>query len=199
MVKKQNGQKTSIWKNCCFAKKTCIFNALQADLIQAQKNLNLAHLGYHEAKKDASNWRNDFLQELANAIANSKFTTARTELKMLERIKRQQVQAFSIKQMRKKLQDLLCHKVQVSKADETKKLLGKKKIEAAFIKAPIAKFLQANATLPCQPPLSNILKEYQETSAIDAILKGTFHSEAFDNWMSQFFKLLKMPMQAYGK
>ncbi len=103
MVKRRKRVKISISRIRRFMKKTGIGHAFAHDLEDAKAHLTLAYKAYKAGKKDASSWRNDFLQSLAKAKADEQGTDAKLEEHNLMRIERQRRQARNVKRMTGKL------------------------------------------------------------------------------------------------
>ena len=79
---------------------------------QVESRLKSAHSAYKAAKKDASNWRNDFVYELAEARASRQNTSVEAEVKKLQHREIQRRQARNVRRMRNKLErppTVMCH------------------------------------------------------------------------------------------
>ena len=84
--------------------KTGIQDALENDLEQVETYIKVADQNYKLVRKLAALWRNDFLDELAEAKADKKGTEpVKEELKSLKQVEKQRCQARNIKRMRCKL------------------------------------------------------------------------------------------------
>jgi hypothetical protein len=103
MVRKRKYIKISVKRIRRFMTKTGIRDAMTCDLEQTEILLQQAYRSYKEAKKTAQLWRNDFLDDLAEAKAEAKGTEAAKELKSLIHIEKQRRSARNIKRMRGKL------------------------------------------------------------------------------------------------
>ncbi len=86
MVKRRKRVKISISRIRRFMKKTGIGHAFAHDLEDAKAHLTLAYKACKAGKKDASSWRNDFLQSLAKAKADEQGTDAKLEEHNLMRV-----------------------------------------------------------------------------------------------------------------
>ena len=84
-------------------KKTKMTDALDLPIEEVQRKLNKAHQSYKDAKKDAFNWRDEFLTEMAKQNAKKNNTTEQQELKNLQHREWQKRTAKNIKRARGKL------------------------------------------------------------------------------------------------
>lgn len=96
--------------------------------------------------------------------------------------------------MRNKLQDLACHKIQIGQGEELETVDKQRDVKKAFINENVKKFTQTRDTSLNKEPLSTILGEFGETTAVDQILEGKFTSpQDMDPLVSEFLEVLAWP------
>ena len=86
-----------------FMRKTGQMQALQYDLEQSSENLKHAHKNYKTAKQFAGIWQEEFMDTLAQALAEKKGTDVATELNLMKQVERQRRQGRNVKRMRGRL------------------------------------------------------------------------------------------------
>ena len=175
--KKRKNRTTSTTMIRRLMKKTGCMNALNLSIEHIESELNLAFKEYKEMKKHAEMWRADYLEELAQSIANEKGTKASSEYKIIKRIQKQKRQSKTIKRIRGKFQELSVSCIEVQTHNGTAEITGQKQIEKAFVKENIKKFSQTMNSPPVSEPLLSILGDMGMNQECNKILNGTFRQQ----------------------
>ena len=195
IVKRRKRVKISISRIRRFIRKTGIGHALTHDLESAKSHLSQAYKAYKTGKKDASVWRNDFLQSLAKAKADAKGTDEKLEEHNLIRIERQRRQARNVKRMTGKLNRGRVTQVFYTNDENVRVVCDSQdSMVRACITENEKRFSQAETSPPMRPPLYEILGKYGETTEAQAILDGTFDFPAeMDSYAREFLEELRVP------
>ena len=194
ILRKRQGVKVSNTRIRRFMAKTGIWNAFSADETGAELNLKLAHRQYRAAKKDASVWRDDFLQSLAEAKAKKNGTSVDHEWKQLTRVEGQKTQARNVKRMLKKLGNPSTTKLYFTCEGVRTECTDKLSIEDACIAENTARFSQTESTPPMTDPLLTDLGYLADTEAAQRILDGTYDIPAdLDPYAAKLILELRMP------
>jgi hypothetical protein len=164
-------------------KKTRIQDALTNDSEHTEILLKAAYTAYTTARKSAQLWRNEFLENLAQAKADHKGTDAEKELKSLVQIEKKRRQARNIKRMRGKLGIERVTKVYQTDEDGNRKVCesAQKDMNEAFLKENNAHFSQTEGTPPMQTPLADDLEYLAETEMAEQVLNGSYEPTGLVN------------------
>ena len=113
---------------------------------QIEDKLNVAYKEYKEAKKKAERWRNEFMEDLAEARSLAKDTDKDKELKQLRTIEKQRTQARNIKRMHGKLQRNATTKIYITDNNGRQVVTDKDGMVEAVIDENDARFSQSEDT-----------------------------------------------------
>lgn len=171
-------------------------------LSEAKENLETALLNYRHERKNASEYRATWLEELASARAAIGNTSAAQELRNMLMRERQRHDARQIKyaisnQERRGLQS-----IEVLKSDgQWQELSAKQDIEHALLQELEGRFNQAAATPFATEPLLSYAGPVGESQGAQEILRGVSVLRGLDPWAEKFLPFLEqvVPTQPIGE
>jgi hypothetical protein len=195
ILRKRKGMKISLKQIRRFMYKTRIRDALSNDLEQVVILLKDACKSYKAAKKLASLWRNDFLDNLAQAKAEKNGTDPKNETNALIHLEKQRRQARNIKRMRGKLGSVQVTKVYQTDEDGTKTVCETQTtMVQAFFKENNTRFSQTESTPPMQMPLIDDLGYLAETDKAKQVLDGNYDPlMSVDSYTRELLHELRRP------
>lgn len=195
IVRKKKKLRVSLTRIRRWMHKTSEMEALKNTLTQANTRLDLAHKNYRKAKEKADNWRNEFLDSLAEARAKDKDTTIEAEEKSIKQIERQRKQARNIKRVRQKGQQGSVNMVFETDEEGRHERVSKDDIEDACIRENSQRFSQSWNTPFMTPPLVHDFGYLAETDSAEQVLNRCYEiPDGTDKYAAMLLDQLYAPM-----
>jgi hypothetical protein len=160
--------------------------------LEVVDNLKDAQVAYQHVKKEASIFRNTWLEEVAAARIQDGQTSVAQEIKSLMLRERQRRDARQIKYaLSHRSRRSLCS-IEVQQSGQWVELDTRLEIEAALLKELEGRFNQASDTPFCTEPLATLAGPFGNSEASKQILSGKFQSpQGTDFWATQLIPFLK--------
>ncbi len=174
MSKKRRGRRISPKRIRRWMKKVDRMNAFDLSRTEVNIELKNALQAYKLAKTKADNWRNEFLDSLAEALSKEKGTSPEAEEKTLKQIERQRRQARNVKRVRGKGQQSSVNMVYENDEEGRHERTTKDAIEDACIRENSSRFFQSSTTPFMISPLVDDFGYLADTPAAEQVLNGTY-------------------------
>ena len=195
VVKKKKSVKFSMSKFRRLEQATGITNALHHSQEEAEANLAAVKVEYVEFKKTAKKKRKAFLEDLAQAIAES---TDKKQASVYRQLIHREAQRESGRKVRAALGKGIKGGIKrveiVNENGEVEEIITKHGIERVCLDENEAKYRQTQQT-PCMTnPLRRVLGLFGDTEFCDKVLDGTFQViPQMSNYTIELFRELKRP------